>query len=80
MRNITITVDEETAHWARLEAARQDVSVSRLLRDLLRERVHEAAAYELAERDFLAQEPRQMRSRGQKYPAREELHDRAGLR
>jgi hypothetical protein len=80
MRNITITVDEETAHWARMEAARRDVSVSRLLRDLLREQVDGYATYEQAEADFLAQHPQVLRAADQGYPCREEVHDRAGLR
>ena len=30
MRNVTITLDEETARWARVEAAMRGTSVSRL--------------------------------------------------
>ena len=34
LRNVTVTLEEEVARWARLEAARNDTSVSRLLGDV----------------------------------------------
>ena len=37
LRNITVTLEEDVAQWARIEAARQDTSVSRLLGALLKE-------------------------------------------
>ena len=37
MKNVTITLDEETARWARVEAAHRDMSVSRLIAELLQE-------------------------------------------
>ncbi len=39
LRNVTVTLEEDVAQWARIEAARRDTSVSRLLGDLLRERI-----------------------------------------
>jgi hypothetical protein len=38
LRNVTVTLEEDVARWARLEAARRDTSVSRLLGELLKER------------------------------------------
>ena len=38
MKSITITVDEEVARWARVWAAQQNTSVSRLVGELLRQR------------------------------------------
>jgi hypothetical protein len=38
LRNITITVDEDVARWARIEAAKEDSNVSRLVGEMLRER------------------------------------------
>ena len=35
LRNITITLDENVARWAKIEAARRDTSVSRLLASIL---------------------------------------------
>ena len=39
LRNVTVTLEEDVAQWARIEAARHDTSVSRLLGDLLKERI-----------------------------------------
>lgn len=39
LRNVTVTLEEDVAQWARVEAARQDTSVSRLLATLLKERM-----------------------------------------
>ncbi|WP_376695235.1 hypothetical protein [Wenzhouxiangella sp. EGI_FJ10305] len=37
MKNVTITLDPETARWARMEAARRNTSVSRLVGEMLAE-------------------------------------------
>jgi plasmid stability protein len=79
MKNVTITVDEEVAQWARVWAAKHNTSVSRLVGDLLRKRMKEEVMYEAAMRRFLAIQPTVI-SDGQPYPSREALHDRAGLR
>ncbi len=39
LRNVTVTLEENVAQWARIEAARRDTSVSRLLGALLKERM-----------------------------------------
>lgn len=76
-RNVTITLDEETARWARLEAARRDTSVSRLVGALLREHMEREQSYEAAMDRFLAVEPYLISpSRG--LPSREETHERKG--
>ena len=79
MRNVTITLDEETARWARIEAARRDTSVSRLVGELLTAYMKSETSYEKAMKSFLARKPQTLKKKG-KYPSREELHDRAGLR
>lgn len=38
MKNVTISLDEETAAWARVEAAKAGKSLSRYMADLLAER------------------------------------------
>jgi hypothetical protein len=78
LRNVTITLEEKVALWARVEAARQDTSVSRLLGDILKERMKQNDGYEAAMRRALARKPF-LKSDG-KYPSREEIHDRARLR
>jgi hypothetical protein len=44
LRNVTVTLEEDVAQWARIEAARLDTSVSRLLGALLKEHMGELAA------------------------------------
>lgn len=80
LRNVTITLDEETARWARLEAARLDTSVSRLLGDVLRERMAGESEYASAMARYLAQVPGHHRRSGERLPTRDELHDRQRLR
>jgi hypothetical protein len=57
LRNVTITLEEEVARWARIEAARNDSSVSRLLGEILKERMLDNEAYEKAMRRALARKP-----------------------
>ncbi len=78
MRNVTVTLDEETAKWARIEAARRDMSVSGFIRQLMRERMGGQIAYPGAMSRYLSRAGSNL-SEGGNYPAREELHDRAGL-
>jgi hypothetical protein len=79
MRNVTVTLDEETARWARIEAARREMSVSSFVRLLLRERMGGQAAYAGARERYRSRTGVPI-SDGATYPRREELHDRAGLR
>ena len=78
LRNITLTLEERLARWARLEAARRDTSVSRLLAGILEERMLEQDVYRNAMRRALARKPF-LRTNG-RYLSREEAHDRSGLR
>lgn len=79
MRNMTITVDEEVARWARVWAAERNTSVSRLVGDLLRERMLQEKGYQAAKARYLSQLPAVLKDSGS-YPTREDLHDRHGLR
>jgi hypothetical protein len=78
LRNITITLDENLALWARMEAARRDTSISRMLAGILRERMMEEDAYPSAMKRALARKPF-LKTNG-RYLSREEIHDRPGLR
>ncbi len=78
LRNITVTVEEDVARWARLEAARQEKSVSRLLAGLLKDRMEATTSYERAMRRALARKPFLMTDG--RYLSREEAHDRPNLR
>lgn len=80
MKNITITLDERTAAWARIYAAQQGKSMSRLLGEILQERMREVHDYNEAMRRSLARKPFRFEWIEGRKPPREELHDRAGIR
>lgn len=75
-KNVTVTLDEETARWVRVEAAKRDTSVSRFLGEILAERRRRVEGYEAAKASFLAREPRPLRKRGTPLPSRDEVHRR----
>jgi len=56
LRNITITLPEGLARWARLEAAKQETSVSHFLAQILEERMIHQDEYRRAMRRSLATE------------------------
>ena len=79
MRNVTVTLDEETARWARVEAARRDISVSSLLREVLERAKAAHESYPEAMRRHRSR-PAVRLKEGGRYPTREEVHERADLR
>ncbi|MBI1964723.1 MAG: hypothetical protein HYV99_03195 [Betaproteobacteria bacterium] len=80
MKNVTITLDKETAKWARVSAAEKNVSLSRFVGELLRERMRHSREYEEAMRSWLAEKPFPLTGPPERYPTREELYDRPMLR
>lgn len=78
LRNVTITLGEDLARWVRIEAAREDKSVSQFLADLLKQRMLENDSYEQSMRRFLARKP--FPKTDGKYPKREEIYNRARVR
>lgn len=80
MKNITITLDEETAAWARVYAAQRNMSLSRYVGEVLRERMRHSRAYEDAMKRFLAQKPVKLKRPTDRYLSREQANERAGLR
>jgi plasmid stability protein len=80
MKNVTVTLDEETAAWARVHAAQHGMSLSRFLGEVLRERMHGSRAYEEAYRAWQAEKPFDLKRPWKPYPRREELYDRPVLR
>ena len=78
LRNVTITLDEELARWARVRAAEENSSVSRLVADLLRKLMLRHEGFVRARRQFEGLASGVI-SAGP-YPSREELHDRPGVR
>jgi hypothetical protein len=78
LRNVTITLEEEVARWARIRAAEEDSSVSRLVGELLRQLMRQHERFDRARREFqrlgssiISDSP---------YPRREDLHERSGVR
>lgn len=45
MKNVTITLEEEVARWARIKAAHLDTSVSRLVGEMLKEKMEQEQSY-----------------------------------
>ena len=80
MKNVTITLDEQTAAWIRVYAARHNTSVSRIVGELLRERMKEGKEYEQAMRRFLSKPPVGFRWKDGGRPSLDQLHDRDDLR
>jgi len=73
MRNVTITMEDAVADWARMEAARRNTSVSRLVGELLAEKMRHDDAYERAMNEWLARSTPLFKSEGP-YPTRDEIY------
>jgi hypothetical protein len=71
MKNVTVTMEDSVADWARMEAARRNTSVSRLVGELLAEKMRHDDAYERAMREALKFEPIPFRGR---YLTRDEIY------
>lgn len=78
LRNMTITVEEDVARWARLEAARKDTSVSRLVGEMLKGQMQDSDEYEKSMRSYISRKPF-LKTDG-KYLTRDQAHDRDRLR
>lgn len=76
MKNITVSLNDEVAHWARVWAAEHESSVSRMLGDMLKQRMREKEGYNAAMQEFLSVEPRRLRRNGERFPTRDEIHER----
>jgi len=80
MKNVTITLDEDTAQWIRVQAANRATSVSRVVGEMLRERRVQESEYQLAMARFLERGPEMLKDEDEKYPDRDSLYDRSILR
>jgi len=84
MKNITVSVDDDIYHRARIRAAEQRTSVSALVRRALQDLAGEETDFERSVREEDALRER-VRSRGCRFSAedrltREQVHDRDALR
>lgn len=73
MKNVTVSMEESVADWARMEAARRNTSVSRLIGEMLAEKMRHDDAYERAMRDWLERDL-SFTSDGSAYPKRDEIY------
>jgi plasmid stability protein len=81
MKNITVTLDADTARRARVRAAERDMSVSRYVGELLRKDIRESREYEEAMQAYLSRGPYlELTGPPERYATRDELHDRSALR
>jgi hypothetical protein len=73
-QNMTITADEDVLRWIRVRAAERRTSASRLVGEILRERMQRERGYFLSKRRYLSVKARVISE--DRYPGREELHER----
>jgi len=74
LRNVTITLPEEVAHWARMRAAEENTSVSRLVGKILEAQMRQSDDYQEAYRRW--QELKPMNLDAEHRLTREEAHAR----
>jgi hypothetical protein len=79
LRKITLTLEEDVARWARLEAAKQETSVSGLLGDLLKQKMVQQDEYNRAMKRALKRKSL-LKCHGERYLSREQVHERSRLR
>jgi hypothetical protein len=76
MKNVTITLDEKVAAWARIRAAEMETSVSRLVGEMLKDKMVEEETYQRSMQYYISQSPAFIKESGTKYPNREKIHER----
>ena len=79
MRNVTVTLDDETFAKARIRAAERNLSLSRFVAELLSRELRRNDEYERSYRAWRAAKPFSIKGK-RKYPSREEIHVRSLLR
>jgi len=72
MKNVTITLDEDTAARARVQAAERNMSLSRYIGEMLRRELRHTDEYEAAYRAWRKRKPFPLKGSPQPYPKREE--------
>jgi hypothetical protein len=73
MKNVTVTMEDHVADWARMEAARRNTSVSRLIGEMLAEKMRHDDSYERAMNEWLQRKTPLFHSEGD-YPKRDEIY------
>ena len=75
MKNVTITLEENVAKWAKVWAAKHDSSLSRMLANELKTKMKLDLDYDRAKESFLSKKPQLLSSPRDKYPSRDSLYD-----
>ncbi|MGV6830354.1 MAG: DUF6364 family protein [bacterium] len=76
MKNVTITLEDDVAQWARVWAAKKNASVSSLLGKLLKEKMQQEEGYEIAMKQYLSTPETALKSTTENYPRRDSLYER----
>ena len=79
MKNVTITVEESALEWARIQAAKRNTSVSRLVGEMLADKMRHDDAYTRAYTQWRT-DTRTWCSDGSAYPTRDETYERGQSR
>lgn len=75
MKNITIKLDDDVAHWSKVWAAEHNTSVSQILGSLLKQLKKQKTGYARAMQQYLSIEPQALNT-ADIYPSRDDLHER----
>ena len=81
MKNVTVTLDEDTAARVRVKAAERKMSLSRYIGEVLRKELRHADEYEAAYRAWREdRKPWPLKGPPVRYPKRDEIYDRPVFR
>lgn len=72
---LTITLESETARWARTEADRRNITISRLVRELLTESRQRQSRIQQAAQRFFSRPGIRLSGNSDVYPDRNSLYD-----
>ena len=74
LKNLTISMAADVARWVRVEAAKQGVSVSRYIAEMIKGTMQRRETYDAAMQSYFDRQPF-LSGAGKEYPKREELYD-----
>ena len=75
-QNITISLDKDLIHTGKMIAAQRGTSLNRMLRQELERIIRNERQYDTAKRKAIAAMKAGFRSGMDRYPSRDELHER----
>lgn len=76
MKNVTITMEEDVVRWAKVHAAKQNMSLSRMLGETLREKMRAERGYDQAMARFFSRPLHPLKEPSSNYPKRGSLYER----